>query len=147
LVYRPDASDRGLTLFGGANWTTSGDPDVERMIFTGAYYKGVFAPRRNDTLGFAVSLVDVNRRITERINSTLSKTTGGQASASDIDYEVYYGVALAPGVTLKPFFGFMSHPDQVDNPTPSGNLTHAVYLGVMFEVDVAHLLGLPTLNR
>jgi hypothetical protein len=88
-----------------------------------------------------------NRRITERINSTLSKTTGGQASASEIDYEVYYGVALAPGVTLKPFFGFMSHPDQVDNPTPSGNLTHAVYLGVMFEVDVAHLLGLPTLNR
>ena len=97
--------------------------------------------------GLAVSLVDVNPRITERINSILSKTTGGQASASEISYEVYYGIAVAPGMTLKPFFGFMSHPDQVNNPTPSGNITHAVYLGVLFEVDMAHLFGLPTLSR
>ena len=147
MVYRPDGSDRGLTLFGGANWTTSGEPDIERMIFAGTYYKGPFAPRPNDTLGFVVSLVDVNPRLTERINSVLSKTTGGQASASEIDYEVYYGLAVAPGMTLKPFFGFMSHPDQVNNPTPSGNLTHAVYFGVLFEVDLAHLFGLPTLSR
>jgi carbohydrate-selective porin OprB len=147
MVYRPDASDRGLTLFGGANWATSGEPDVERMVFAGAYYKGPFAQRPNDSLGFAVSLVDVNPRLTERINSVLSKTTGGQASASEIDYEVYYGIAVAPGMTLKPFFGFMSHPDQVNNPAPSGNITHAAYLGVLFEVDMAHLFGLPTLSR
>ena len=71
MVYRPDASDRGLTVFGGANWTTSGQPNVERMVFGGAYYKGAFAPRPNDTLGVAVSLVDVNPRVTERVNSVL----------------------------------------------------------------------------
>ncbi len=60
---------------------------------------------------------------------------------------MYYGIAVAPGMTLKPFFGFMSHPDQVNNPAPSGNITHAVYLGVLFEVDMAHLFGLPTLSR
>jgi porin len=147
MVYRPDASDRGLTVFGGANWATSGEPNVERMVFAGAYYKGPFAPRPNDTLGLAVSLVDVNPRLTQRINSVLSKTTRGQASASEIDYEAYYGVAVAPGMTLKPFVGFMSHPDQVNNPAPSGNITHAVYLGVLFEVDMAHLFGLPTLSR
>jgi porin len=147
MVYRPDASDRGLTVFGGANWTTSGEPNVERMVFAGTYYKGPFAPRPNDTLGLAVSLVEVNPRITERINSILSKTTGGQASGAEISYEVYYGIALAPGMTLKPFFGFMSHPDQANTTTPSGNITHAIYLGVLFEVDVAHLLGLPTLSR
>jgi porin len=147
MVYRPDASDRGLTLFGGANWATSGEPDVERMVFAGAYYKGPFAPRPNDTAGLVASLVEVNPRITERINSMLLKTTRGQASQAEIDYELYYGIALAPGMTLKPFFGFMSHPDQVNNPAPSGNITHAIYLGVLFEVDVAHLLGLPTLSR
>jgi porin len=147
MIYRPDASDRGLTLFGGGNWTTSGEPDAERMIFGGIYYKGVFAPRPNDTLGVQVSLLNVNPRITERLNSILSKTTGGQVSGAEIDYEVYYGIAVAPGLSLKPFFGFMSHPDQVNNPTPSGNLTHAVYLGVLFEVDMAHLFGLPTLGR
>ena len=71
MVYRPDASDRGLTVFGGANWTTSGQPNVERMVFGGAYYKGAFAPRPNDTLGVAVSLVNVNPRVTERVNSVL----------------------------------------------------------------------------
>ena len=147
MVYRPDASDRGLTLFGGANWTTSGEPNVERMVFGGAYYKGPFAQRPNDSLGFAVSLVDVNPRVTERINSVLSKTTGGQASASEISYEVYYGIAVAPGMSLKPFFGFMSHPDQANTSVPSGNLTHATYLGVLFEVDFASLFGLPTLHR
>lgn len=147
MVYRPDASDRGLTMFGGANWTTGGEPPVERMIFAGAYYKGPFAPRPNDTLGLAVALVDVNPRLTERINSVLSKTTGGQASASETSYELYYGVAVAPGMTLKPFVGFMSHPDQVNNPVPNGNITHAVYLGILFEVDMAHLFGLPTLSR
>jgi hypothetical protein len=61
---------------------------------------------------------------------------------------VYYGIALAPGMSLKPFFGFMSHPDQVNAGTPSGNLTHATYLGVLFEVDFARLFGLlPTLHR
>ena len=32
-------------------------------------------------------------------------------------------------------------------PTPNGNLTHAVYIGVLFEADMAHLFGLPTLSR
>jgi porin len=147
MVWRPDGSDRGPTVFGGANWTTSGEPDVERMVFAGAYYKGPFAQRSADAFGFAVSLVDVNPRLTGRINSTLSKSGGGQVSASEIDYEAYYNIALAPGMVLKPFVGFMSHPDQVNNPAPSGNITHATYLGVLFEVDVAHLFGLPTLSR
>jgi porin len=146
MVYRPDTSDRGLTLFGGANWATSGQPNIERMVFAGAYYKGAFAPRPNDTLGVAVSLVEVNPRITERVNSILAKSTGGQASRSEISYEVYYGIAVAPGMSLKPYFGFMAHPDQANTSTPSGN-THAIYGGVLFEVDFAHLFGLPTLSR
>jgi carbohydrate-selective porin OprB len=147
MVYRPDSSDRGLTVFGGANWATSGEPTIERMIFAGGYYKGPLARRPNDTLGVAISLVEVNPRITERVNSMLSKTTRGQASGAEISYEVYYGIAVAPGMSLKPFFGFMSHPDQANTSVPSGNLTHATYLGVLFEVDFANLLGLPTLHR
>jgi porin len=147
MVYRPDSSDRGLTVFGGANWTTSGQPNVERMVFAGAYYKGWFAHRPNDTTGVAVSVLDVNPRITERINTVLSQTAGGQASRSEISYQVNYGVAIAPGMILKPFFEFISHPDQATASGPSGNNTHAIFVGALFEVDVAHLLGLPTLGR
>jgi carbohydrate-selective porin OprB len=146
MVYRPDESDRGLTLFGGANWATSGQPNIERMFFAGAYYKGPFAQRPHDTTGVAVSFLNVNPRITERVNSILSQTVGGQASRSEISYQVNYGIAIAPGLSIKPFFEFISHPDQAAITNPSGNNTHAIFVGAMFEVDLAHLFGLPTLG-
>jgi porin len=117
------------------------------MIFVGAYYKGLFAQRPKDTLGVAVGLVDVNPRVTERVNSTLSRTTGGQTAGSETSYEVNYGFAIAPGMMIKPFVEYLSHPDQATSGAPSGKNTHALFVGALFEVDVAHLLGLPTLGR
>jgi porin len=148
MVYRPDmSSDRGLTLFGGANWTTSGQTNIQKMIFGGAYYKGLFAQRPNDTLGFSTTLINVNPRITERNNSILSLTTGGHVSGEEVAYEVNYGFAVAPGLTLKPFLQFISHPDQATVTRPSGNNTHALFVGALFEVDMASLFGLPTLGH
>ena len=148
MVYRPDmSSDRGLTLFGGANWATSGEPDIQRMLFAGAYYKGLFPQRPNDTIGFSTSLINVNPRITERNNSILATTTGGQTSGAEVSYEVNYGVAIAPGMTFKPFLQFISHPDQATVVKPSGNNTHALFIGALLDVDLAHLLGLPTLGH
>jgi carbohydrate-selective porin OprB len=146
MVYRPDETDRGLTVFGGADWATSGEQPVERMFFGGAYYKGVFAQRPNDTLGVQVSVITLNPRVTERVTSILSKSTGGQASQTEVYYEVNYGIAVAPGMMIKPFFGFMSHPDQAIFGPPSGNNTHSIFVGALFEVDAAHLFGLPTLS-
>jgi hypothetical protein len=59
---------------------------------------------------------------------------------------VNYGIAVAPGMTFKPFFQFISHPDQATT-TPSGDDTHALFVGALFEVDLAHLLGLPMLGH
>ncbi len=147
MVYRPDASDRGLTAFAGANWGTSGQPDVERMVFGGIFYKGMDARRSNDTLGLAVSLVDVNPRLAEHVDSVLSRSTGGQASRSEISYEANYGLAIAPGMSFKPFVEFISHPDQAAVSGPSANNTHAIFVGALFEVDVAHLIGLPSMGQ
>lgn len=147
LIHRPNASDRGLTVFGGVNWATSGQPNVQRTVFGGAYYKGLFPARPNDTAGITVSLIGVNSRITERINSTLAKSGGGQASRSEIGYEVNYGVAVAPGFTFKPFLQFISHPDQASSAMPSGNNTHALFVDALFEVDAAHLFGMPSLGQ
>ncbi len=146
-VYRPDASDHALTLFGGANWATSGQPNVERFIFAGAYGKGLVPGRPNDTAGLAVSLAAVNPRITERLDSVLSRSGGGQTSRSEISYEVNYGAAVAPGLYVKPFLEFISHPDQAGSAAPSGNNTHALFVGALFEVDATHLFGLPALSR
>ena len=147
MVYRPDSSDRGLTVFGGGNWATSGEPFVERMVFAGAYYKGMTASRPNDTLGVAVSVLGVNPRIAERNNSTLAKTTGGQTSRTEVGYEVNYGFVIAPGLKFKPFLQFISHPDQSASARPAGGNTHALFVGGMLQVDAVSLLGLPTLGR
>ena len=147
MVYRPDSSDRGLTVFGGANWATSGEPAIDRFLFAGAFYKGPFEARPNDTFGFAVSYIGLNPRVTERINTVLSRSTRGQASRSEISYQVNYGIALAPGMQLKPFFEFISHPDQVASLAPSGNNTHAVFLGAAFTLLVPETFGLPRLLR
>ena len=58
MVYRPDGSDRRVTLFGGANWATSGELDIEKIVLAGAYYEGLFAERPNDTLGVLSTLPD-----------------------------------------------------------------------------------------
>ena len=147
MLTRPDASDRGLTLFGGANWATSGQPNVQRMVFAGTYYKGPFAGRPNDSAGFAVSVLGVNPRLAERIGSTLAKSSGGQSSRTEISYQVNYAVAVAPGLAIKPFAEFISHPDQSIAVRPSGNNTHAIFVGALLEVDAAHLFGLPSLGR
>jgi hypothetical protein len=57
---------------------------------------------------------------------------------------VSYGLCIAPGMMFKPFFQFMSHPDQANATRPSGNNTHTILVGALFEVDVAQLYGLPT---
>jgi len=147
MVYRPDASDRGLTLFGGANWATGGQPAIDRFLFAGGYYKGPFAARPNDTFGAAVSYIGLNPRVTERIDSVLSRTTRGQASRSETSFQVNYGVAVAPGVMFKPFFEFISHPDQAAAPVPSGNNTHAVFVGAVLTVLAPETFGLPRLLR
>jgi porin len=147
MVYRPDQSDRGLTVFGGANWALSGEPDVQRGIFGGAYYKGLLPQRPHDTAGIAISLVNVNPLVAERVDSILSQTTGGNASRAEISYEVNYGFALAPGLSIKPFVEFISHPDQAAVAAPSGNNTHAMFVGALLEWNLANMFGMPTLPR
>ena len=147
MVYRPDRSDRGITLFGGADWAAGGQPVIERMVFGGVYWRGPFASRPVDTVGVAVSYTAVNSRITERIDSVLAKTGGGQASRGEISYQANYRFAVAPGFEIKPFAEFISHPDQEASARPSGSNTHAVVVGTLFEVDAAALFGLATMGK
>lgn len=117
------------------------------MIFGDAFYKGLLPGRPQDTRGVAISLVNVNPLVTERVDTILSRTSGAGASNAEISYEVNYGFALAPGLAVKPFVQFISHPDQAAVAAPSGNNTHAMFVGAMLERNLASMFGLPTLGR
>ena len=77
----------------------------------------------------------------------LALTTGGAASHAEIGYEFNYGIAIAPGLTIKPFVQFISHPDQFAVATPSGNNTHAIFVGALLELNFVNMFGLPILPR
>ncbi len=92
-----------------------------------------------------MSYTAVNSRVTERVNSILSRMTAGHASRGEISYQANYGIAIATGLSIKPFFEFISHPDQASIAKPTANDTHAVLVGTLFEIDPAAFLGLPAL--
>ncbi len=69
MVYRRDRSDRGVTLFGGADWAAGGQPSIERMVFGGGFWRGPIGARPRDTAGIAFTDTAVNCRITERIGT------------------------------------------------------------------------------
>ena len=58
MVYRPDPkSDRGLTLFAAANWTTSGETAIANDVVVGLFDNGPFASRPNDYVGVALTFI------------------------------------------------------------------------------------------
>jgi porin len=149
MVYRPDPnSDRGVTLFADANWSTSGEGEIANNVIVGVTDKGPFASRPNDVLGIAATLVGINHRVTQRIDDIITVEGGtGHVSSEETMLEVNYAIGLAPGINLVPFVQYVSHPDQYTDPTPSGNLDYAVMVGTALTIRFGQALGLPQLAR
>ena len=149
MVYRPDPkSDRGLTLFAAANWTTSGETTIANEVLVGLFDKGPFASRPNDSLGVALTFIASNHRVTQNIDDTIIAQGGtGHVSSEEGALEVNYGIGLAPGVTLVPFVQYVSHPDQYINPNPSSNLNYSFMVGTALAISFSQALGLPQLMR
>ena len=117
------------------------------MIFGGAFWKGPFPSRPEDTFGVAVTYTAVNSRITERVDDTLLKGTRGQASRGEVSYQANYGYRLAPGLTIKPFVDVISHPDQATFSDPRIDDPYSVQVGTLLQIELGPLLGLPSIGR
>ena len=149
MIYRPDpANDRGLTLFGALNWTTSGETEIANDVVVGLVDKGPFAARPNDYLGVAATFLGINHRVTQRIDDTIAVQGGtGHVSSEEGVLEVDYGIGLAPGIDLIPFMQYVSHPDQYTDPDPSASLNYSIMVGAAVAISFSQALGLPQLAR
>jgi porin len=149
MVYRPDAnSDRGLTLFAAANWTTSGETEIANDVVLGLSDKGMLAIRPNDILGIAATFVAIDHRVTQRIDDQIIAQGGtGHVSNQESMLEVNYAIGLAPGISLTPFVQYVAHPDQYANPNPSANMNYSVMAGAALAISFNQALGLPQLAR
>jgi carbohydrate-selective porin OprB len=149
MLYRPDPNnDRGLTLFGALNFTTSGETEIANDVVVGLVDKGPFAARPNDYLGVAATFLGINHRVTQRIDDTITAQGGtGHVSSEEGVLEVDYGIGLAPGIDLIPFMQYVSHPDQYTDPDPSASLNYSVMVGAAVAITFNQALGLPQLMR
>jgi porin len=148
-VYRPNpATDRGVTIFGAANWLTSGEANINHTFILGLWAKGPIPSRPNDTFGFSVDFTGLNHRVTDRIDDQIAKAGGsGTVLPDETAFEVNYGIGLAPGVTFKPFVQYVLHPDQLTVPSPSASLTHSLLVGTTLAIGLNSAFGLPQLPR
>ncbi|MEJ0093169.1 MAG: carbohydrate porin [Methylocella sp.] len=149
LVFRPDrTSERGVTLFAAANFTTSGQTNISDAFFVGASIRGPFESRPNDTLNFVVQNIGLSNAFSANLDANLALRGIHQTlSRTETYVEVNYGLALTPGITFKPFFTYILDPDQfgVAKPTPTN--THAVFVGAAISAFFPESLGLPRLGK
>ncbi|MEJ0093188.1 MAG: carbohydrate porin [Methylocella sp.] len=148
VVWRPDmTNERALYLFGGANFTTSGEPSIASAFFVGLSMKGLLASRPNDSINFEAQWINLNPLLTTAIDSSLRlQHTNQTVSSSEEFIEVNYGLQLAPGINFKPFLQYIWNPDQSGLAKPSPSLTHTFFVGAAVSVFWADAFGLPKLG-
>ena len=147
VVYRPDPdSRRALTVFANANIETSGNANITNAFFAGFSYKGPFAARANDSLNFVGHVIHLNNSYTAIVDTNLAlRGLKGTVSGSESYVEINYGLALGPGVTLKPSFDYIWNPDQVGIARPVATNRRAEFFGIALSALIPDALGLPRL--
>ena len=147
VVYRPDPTkSRALSLFGNATFQTTGNSVIDNAYFFGFSYKGPFEVRPNDTLNGLVHVINLNNAYLTEVDQNLAvRRIRGTVSGAETYVEINYGLALAPGIVLKPSFDYIFNPDQV-GVLPTATNRHAEFFGVAFSAFLPESLGLPRLG-
>ena len=146
-VWRPDmTTNRALTLFAGGNVQTSGEANIQNAYFAGLSFNGPFAGRPYDTFNVVGEAINSSSAYSSFIDTSLNLRHMPGISPHEAFIEVNYGIALAPGMTLKPNFEYVWNPDLDTIPHPVSNDRHVVIMGVAFTAFLPETLGLPRLG-
>jgi porin len=145
MVYRPDMnSKRGITLFGeiesmvtGAKNATgvTGAAPIQTEIDAGLVWRGPAASRPNDFLNF----------IAEYYKIAAGNVLPGVSQTTEM-YQINYMLAVAPGITVQPYYEYIVNPQGI-NPASGSRIKNASEVGGAFIFVLPDLLGLPTLAR
>ncbi len=149
VVWRPDpTNDRGLTLFAGFNYSTSGENNMKDSFSGGASLKGLFGARPHDTINIAAMYLGLNDSFIQNQNyKLLNQHKIGTMNSSETFMEVNYQLAIAPGTYFQPFFDYIWNPDEVGLATPNPNIKHSMTIGAAISIAFPEALGLPRMPR
>jgi porin len=143
MVYRPNPDgEDGLTLFATANIATSPFQIFQNQFTVGEIYQGIIPQRPLDTFNMMFTDAQLNHDVADGTNFLLAKQhIPFHFSPNEYVFEVNYGVALAPGLTFRPYFQYIKNPDQLSTNNVF-NEPSVTTVGVLLEINYASLLGL-----
>jgi porin len=108
------SADRGLSIFFNATYADRRTSTQDNQLAGGILYKGPFASRPADELGFAIGRSHVNSRIAD-VETRLDATNPGSVGVQSSEYvsEVFYGVHINRWLELRPNVQYVVQPGGV----------------------------------
>ncbi|WP_232364498.1 carbohydrate porin [Salinimonas lutimaris] len=137
-------NQRGLQVFGDVLTGLSGELTESYFLKFGLLYRGTFASRDQDVLGFVISRQQYSDDALEnvRIARALNGGTGTPQSSMTM-MEFSYGYQLNEHVQIVPNLHYIINPDQFAEPGRTEAVDDTVVAGLRVNVDIEGLL----LNR
>jgi porin len=145
VVWRPEAgSNRGLALFASAGVPFDSAEVYQFEATAGFVWKGPFAERPRDQIGFQVAMLELGRNEFKYLNGLLTKAHSPSLLArSEALIEVNYGYQIMTGIVLSPVVQYLVNPDDVNKSNALMAPGNALVLGLKLTVNGNALLGLP----
>lgn len=145
-VYRPSAdpqSTRGLSVFVTADFDLSRQTTIAEQFYAGFVFDGPFAQRPRDRLDFLATAAFYDPRQAQDRDLIAAIHGLNYTMKPQIAFELNYGIAAAPGVTIYPFTQYIINPDQLGLAIPDPNDRFAITFGVRTTIRFDTLFGLP----
>ncbi|MEH3119660.1 MAG: carbohydrate porin [Methylorubrum populi] len=135
-IYRETgAPNRGASIFARFSAVPSDRNLIDLYVDAGFAYRGLFAGRPNDTLGFGVihSRISPAARAFDR--DTLVFSGAGSLRSSETVFEATYQAELLPGLTLQPDLQYVMRPGGGLSDERGRRLRNATVLGLRATVN------------
>ena len=112
------SDDRGLSVFFNATYADRRTSTQDNQYAAGLLYKGPFALRPADTLGFAIGRTHVNSRIAN-VETQVNAVNPGSVGVQGSEYvgELFYGVHVTRWLDLRPNVQYVVQPGGVASNT------------------------------
>lgn len=107
---------RGLTVFVQGSWHDDEAAYISHYASAGATYQGPFAARPKDDIGIGLAYAEVSDNYVGSITAGNASLPGPSApgyvppQTNEWNAELYYGVNLAPWLTVRPNMQYIIHP-------------------------------------
>ena len=148
VVWKPELdSTRGVSLFGFAASNVGQSVPVDFFLAAGTVWRGPFAARPDDNLGFLVTETHFSNGFVRNLEAGRRLKGGNEQPDNDqVILELNYGFSIISGFEIKPNVQYIFNPDTGNRPDHISNPNNVLVFGVKVALDFPQALGLRPAN-